>query len=426
MEIEATQKISANEEFNPIIWQFSEDEADPVEKALSKFELQILDVSKKFHPVVQERFPLYKGSTIVGRAPDSQTSFPAEELSTEQIIKLNDPTISKNHAIIHVEGKEVFLEDLNSTNGCRRSMEKRVLTPGRLYEIQIKSEDQTIFYFGSLPLRIVKNKSQPERVLLKKRKRGVISPAKRAPPTQESAQESEETDFETPAKVRRKSERISKIAASPTRRGSLKEMPAQKGIFMWTGVQPSSSQLKIIKELGWSNRSDLAALRNRKVTHVVADKIRRTVKFFVAVAQGIPIVSSDYLYACASEKKLLGTSRYILKDKASEEKFGFSLEQSIKKAKEKPFLKGYYVFMCHSVQIVARNEMKLIVEAGGGIWLEKLWGGNRSDVITIGTDMDKLNYRCRIFGHDIILNGALTQKLDFEIYLIQPGEATNI
>lgn len=95
-----------------------------------------------------------------------------------------------------------------------------------------------------------------------------------------------------------------------------------------------------------------------KCTVLVTDKVRRTYKFLCALAQGVPIVSIDWLKESASIGRFLEWENYILKDPAAEAKFGFRLRKSLEKAKQKKLLDGYTVVLTPGVAPPPVQELK--------------------------------------------------------------------
>ncbi|OJJ49364.1 hypothetical protein ASPZODRAFT_60475 [Penicilliopsis zonata CBS 506.65] len=105
----------------------------------------------------------------------------------------------------------------------------------------------------------------------------------------------------------------------------------------------------------------------RKCTHLAAPSILRTPKFVSALAYGPAIVSTDFITQCLKKDELLDPSAFPLQDKASEEKFGFSLAEATIKAKrnKNKLLDGYRIYCVESIR-GGFDTFKSIVEANGG------------------------------------------------------------
>ncbi|NXL08588.1 MDC1 protein, partial [Mesembrinibis cayennensis] len=101
-------------------------------------------------------------------------------------------------------------------------------------------------------------------------------------------------------------------AVSPTRpRG----VPTTQVLF--TGVVASPGMEVALKTLGGSMATSVF-----DCTHLVTDRVRRTVKFLCAVARGVPIVTPEWLHkvprgwgALGTRRGSLGTGRGVSGDK---------------------------------------------------------------------------------------------------------------
>ncbi|ORY37393.1 hypothetical protein BCR33DRAFT_663609, partial [Rhizoclosmatium globosum] len=100
-------------------------------------------------------------------------------------------------------------------------------------------------------------------------------------------------------------------------------------------------------------------------SHLVTDKVRRTVKFLSALAAGKHIVSTKWLDHCKKEGKFVDETKFIIKDKPTESKYSFSLDASIKAAQERAFLTGFTIYTTPNVK-PSRLDMKEIIAAAGG------------------------------------------------------------
>lgn len=93
-------------------------------------------------PLLGKLFPLNDGITIVGRAPDAD-------------IVVNDSRISRNHVQITVDGENVTIEDLGSTNGTfvngqrvkdflLKGDDKIQISPATIFKFSLADEDEKI------------------------------------------------------------------------------------------------------------------------------------------------------------------------------------------------------------------------------------------------------------------------------------------
>ncbi len=60
-------------------------------------------------------------------------------------------------------------------------------------------------------------------------------------------------------------------------------------------------------------------------THLITDKVRRTVKFLCCLSRGCLIVSSNWLSESALAGQFLPAEPFLIKDRSSERQFNFSL-----------------------------------------------------------------------------------------------------
>ncbi|KIJ28898.1 hypothetical protein M422DRAFT_269778 [Sphaerobolus stellatus SS14] len=68
-------------------------------------------------------------------------------------------------------------------------------------------------------------------------------------------------------------------------------------------------------------------------THLVANTLARTEKFLCALPQVPQIITSKWLQACASAKKIVAEREYYLNDPTAEKKHGFKLSEALARAK---------------------------------------------------------------------------------------------
>ncbi|XP_009465406.1 PREDICTED: mediator of DNA damage checkpoint protein 1-like [Nipponia nippon] len=73
-------------------------------------------------------------------------------------------------------------------------------------------------------------------------------------------------------------------------------------------------------------------------THLVTDRVRRTVKFLCAVARGVPIVTPEWLHKSARSGRVLVPGPFLVRDSQQERHFGFSLAQALRRARRHPLL----------------------------------------------------------------------------------------
>lgn len=209
---------------------------------------------------------------------------------------------------------------------------------------------------------------------------------------------------------------------------SKKLPPESTPRVVFTGFEPMQVQqyTKRLHALGGE-----VADNSQKVTHLVASKVTRTVKFLTAMSVVKHIVSPDWLEESWRSQKFVDEQSYTLRDAEAEVLFGFSLEESLKRAHSAPLFKGKYFYLTPGI-CPSLSTMKSILESAGGKLLTKQpsyrkimehkQNKNLPEIILISCDNDL--HLCReyflknidVHNAEFILTGVLTQKLDYESY----------
>lgn len=170
---------------------------------------------------------------------------------------------------------------------------------------------------------------------------------------------------------------------------------------------------------------------SQKCTHLVANKVTRTVKFLTAVSVVKHIVTTEWLEESWKSQKFVDEQNYMLRDAEAEVLFCFSLEESLKRAHAAPLFKGKYFYITPGI-CPSLSTMKVIVESAGGKVLSKQpsyrkimehkQNKNLPEIILITSEND--SHLCReyflknidVYTAELILTGVLTQTLDYESY----------
>ncbi|KAJ3066003.1 Mediator of DNA damage checkpoint protein 1 [Podochytrium sp. JEL0797] len=167
----------------------------------------------------------------------------------------------------------------------------------------------------------------------------------------------------------RKKSGVAGLDAIAAQNGAMEHVDEKKGsggaasefFVTFTGLEDVEKQTLIVLSLGGTCVDSWA-----ECTHVVTDKVRRTVKFLSALAAGKHLVSIKWLDQCKKEGRFVDESKFIIKDKPNETKFGFSLSASIGlAARGTRFLAGYTIYTTANVK-PNRVDMKEIIDAAGG------------------------------------------------------------
>ncbi|MGH0153697.1 UNVERIFIED_CONTAM: hypothetical protein FKN15_027374 [Acipenser sinensis] len=150
------------------------------------------------------------------------------------------------------------------------------------------------------------------------------SSRKRRPQSLVTGSQDTPPDFKTP---RRSVSRASITGVSPRLTGSSLVPKIQ-----FTGVIDDCG-LEVIERLGGE-----MAESGHDCTHLITDRVRRTVKFLCAVARGIPIVTPEWLEKCGKNGCFLSPNAFLVTDVEQEKNFSFSLADSLIKARRQSLL----------------------------------------------------------------------------------------
>uniref|UniRef100_A0A8C7HLG3 PAX-interacting protein 1 n=1 Tax=Oncorhynchus kisutch TaxID=8019 RepID=A0A8C7HLG3_ONCKI len=211
---------------------------------------------------------------------------------------------------------------------------------------------------------------------------------------------------------------------SPTK----KLPPESTPYIFFTGFEPTQVQ-QFMKRL--HNLGGEIAESAQKCTHLVANKVTRTVKFLTAMSIVKHIVTPEWLEESWKSQKFVDEQNYMLRDAEAEVLFGFSLEESLKRAHTAPLFKGKYFYITPGI-CPSLITMKAIVESAGGKVLPKQpsfrkimehkQNKNLAEIILISCENDL--HLCREYflknidthNAEFILTGVLTQNMDYESY----------
>jgi hypothetical protein len=115
-------------------------------------------------------------------------------------------------------------------------------------------------------------------------------------------------------------------------------------------------------------------------THLVTSAVtfRRTPKLMIAINIGIPaVVTEEWLTASARAKRPVDPAPYTVRPAEKEREWGFTMPASLAAAQSgRRVLDGCHVYVTSGVCGVKENkvppadELKAIVESGGGVWVE--------------------------------------------------------
>lgn len=146
---------------------------------------------------------------------------------------------------------------------------------------------------------------------------------------------------ETPAKKSKRGKEPS-VAHSPSLRQG-KQAAESNPRVIFTGLVDKQGE-KVVTSLGGELVNNI-----HDCTHLVTDKVRRTVKFLCGLASGQVIVLPSWLDACKRAKSFVDTTPFLVKDKEAEKQYKFDLHRSHEAALSQGLLDGYKVHVTKKV-----------------------------------------------------------------------------
>eukprot|EP00058_Branchiostoma_floridae_P019991 XP_002605481.1 hypothetical protein BRAFLDRAFT_126794 [Branchiostoma floridae] len=168
-----------------------------------------------------------------------------------------------------------------------------------------------------------------------------------------------------------------------------------------------------------------------KCTHLVSTKVLRTVKFLSGVSSCRFIVSPAWVEDSFKRRCFVEEKMHTLVDQEQEAQFGFSLAESLARARVQKLFKDTCFYMTPNV-IPRLDMMKTIVEAAGGkvigtkpavnrvLASQQRQGSPRIFIITCESDVqmcaDYASNNIDVYSAEFILTGVLCQKMDFDSY----------
>ncbi|CAL1534705.1 unnamed protein product, partial [Lymnaea stagnalis] len=199
---------------------------------------------------------------------------------------------------------------------------------------------------------------------------------------------------------------------TPTLRKSTME---KKPKVMFTGVIDEQGE-KIVRELGGEIASSI-----QECTHLVTDKIRRTVKFLSGLSKGLPIVSPQWLDNSKQAGTFLDGHKYLVSDQAMEKQYKFVLSTSISKAANNPVFQGLKVHVSKSVH-PDPAQMQEILQCAGAKYLKTMPKKISENTVVVSCADDEELFQPAIKAGipvveaEFVLTGILRQEVDLKSY----------
>ncbi|KAJ7980191.1 BRCT domain DNA repair protein [Quillaja saponaria] len=183
-------------------------------------------------------------------------------------------------------------------------------------------------------------------------------------------------------------------------------------------------QKKLLARLGASIASSVT-----DATHFVADQFVRTRNMLEAIASGKPVVTHLWLESCGQASCFIDEKNYILRDAKKEKEFGFNMTVSLAHACRHPLLKDRRVLITPSTK-PSKEILSSLVKAVQGQAVERIGRSALKDdrfpddllVLSCEEDYDTcipfIEKGASVYSSELLLNGIVTQKLEFERHCI--------
>ncbi|XP_069800209.1 mediator of DNA damage checkpoint protein 1 [Dendropsophus ebraccatus] len=338
--------------------------------------------SKKRGQVGMKRTKLYERE-------DEAISVPKKE--TKQAEQKKTDRLSRTRAKVHDDTKESHDEVETANKGAEDSQ-------------SVSPQEGTSKPAGGRGRRAAKKDIPQASPVVESRKRGQVAKAEvEIKRTKLDEREDEEQLVET-----------------PRRRGRpRKQTQNTQTKILFTGVVDSEGE-EIIRELGGEIAQSVY-----DCTHVVTDRVRRTVKFLCALARGIPIVTLDWLDKSKKSRYFLSPIPFLVNDQEQEKNFNFSLSDSLQKAKESPLLQGYAIHVTKNVSPTPK-EMKDIIVCSGATFLPKMPRAFKEKCVVVSCAQDLAactTVPVPVTSAEFILSGILRQEVNPAAYLLTSADS---
>ncbi|XP_062953110.1 mediator of DNA damage checkpoint protein 1 isoform X1 [Cynocephalus volans] len=243
----------------------------------------------------------------------------------------------------------------------------------------------------------------------------------------ERPRKEEPQDVVVPGPVKRKRDQAEEehkgIPNHSLRRTKPNQEPTAPKV-LFTGVVDTRGERAVLA-LGGSLAGSVA-----EASHLVTDRIRRTVKFLCALGRGIPILSLDWLHQSRKVGCFLPPDEYVVTDPEQEKNFGFSLRDALSRARERRLLEGYEIHVTPGVQ-PPPPQMGEIISCCGGTVLPNMPRSYKPQrvVITCPQDFPRCSIPFRVglplLSPEFLLTGVLKQEAEPEAFVLSTLEMSS-
>ncbi|KAH7292789.1 hypothetical protein KP509_29G085700 [Ceratopteris richardii] len=183
-------------------------------------------------------------------------------------------------------------------------------------------------------------------------------------------------------------------------------------------------QKKILAKLGGQ-----VAASAMECTHFISNGFVRSQNMLISMAAGKTVATTLWLESCGQAHYFVDEKNYILRDDKKEREFGFSMVSSLFAARRRPLFKDFKVIICPKTTPEPKALRAIVESAGGqvkGIETKIPWSDvdTQASLIVIGNQKSLdvcsqfLVKGLKVYSEELVLDGIVTQTLDFTRYLI--------
>lgn len=230
--------------------------------------------------------------------------------------------------------------------------------------------------------------------------------------TAEMVVKEEPQEVEIPVPGKRKRDQVEKEAKGTLNRNNIRRTKSNQETapkILFTGVVDMRGERAVLA-LGGSLASSV-----NEASHLVTDRIRRTVKFLCALGKGLPILSLNWLYQSRKAGFFLPPDDYLVSDPEQEKNFNFSLRGALNRARKRKLLEGYEIYVTSGVQPPPTQMGEIICCCGGTVLpsMPRSYKPGRI-IITCAQDLPRCAVPSRLglplLSPEFLLTGVLRQE----------------
>jgi hypothetical protein len=182
---------------------------------------------------------------------------------------------------------------------------------------------------------------------------------------------------------------------------------------------------KMVTALGGVVVDDVLA-----ATHLYRESLSRTRNTLRAIGSGKFVVGKAWLQGSVRANAFVDGDAHSTKDKAFEKKHHFSLQDSLRKARESPLFAGLTFYVTKGCK-PPPTEMASIIKAAGGTVAKSTAGSGDIHVITCEADLSSVKVpasrTAHMLSNEFVLAGVLKQEVDVDAHsLDEPAAAAAV